>query len=298
MGVNDEDTSLSPLPISYRRSQIGMAVVGTLSMVFSSCLFVHITYRLVTLWWTERESKRREEAAGVDLSLGLSERHYLQTKAGGSSRPSPNQNAAGVSGDTSAPVFKKRKAPNPLLILIYNLIFADVGFSAAYMANFVWLGNDAIIVGSATCNVQGWLVSFGCLISSAFLVTLATYTYFIVIKGWRASSKLTVIHSVIIWALSILVTCLGVMFTRGEHYFVRQQFWVRFPASFSEMHNPPLDSLLIRYIVLDRWSKRWLAPFRLHLGIFLHICDVRGLHLHVLVASSKTAVFKIHAPRF
>jgi hypothetical protein len=231
MGVNDESGSLSPLPAEYRRGQMAMSITGMISLVSSFCLFVHITYRLMALGLSERQAKVHDQETGVDLSLGLSESHYVQTKTGRSSRRSPSQTTIDTSGGNVALSASNPKTPNPLLILIYNFILADVGFSATYTANFIWLTEDAIVVGSPTCNFQGWMVSFGCLISSGFLVTLATYTYFIVIRGWRVTSRLAVLHSIVLWVVSAFVTCLGFMFPRKVHYFDRQQFWVRLSST-------------------------------------------------------------------
>ncbi|KAH8879767.1 hypothetical protein GQ53DRAFT_755650 [Thozetella sp. PMI_491] len=227
MALDDGTGSISPLPAEFRRGQMAMAVVGTISLISSAALFLHITYRLLALLWSEKPSNRGGDSMGIDLSLGLSQANYMQTKAGGNSGPQlpgqPTQEAG--YGNLAASGGTRRRTANPLLILIYNLILADVGFSATYVGNIVYLREDAIIVGSATCKAQGWLVTFGCLISSAFLVTLAFYTYLIVIRGWQPSLRFTIANSVLIWVVSIVVTCLGPIFSGVENYFVRQQSW-------------------------------------------------------------------------
>lgn len=208
-----------------------MAVAGMISLFSSSALFLHISYRLLVLMWSRKASSQGSQA-GMDLSLGLSESHYLQTKKGmRNHQQSSSDNQESRNHGNRIAHATNQRSPNPLLILIYNLILGDAGFSGAYVANIIWLRQDAIVVGSVTCNAQGWLVSFGCTISSAFLLTLATYTYLIVIRGWRPSLTFTVLLSGFIWAASIILICLGPIFSGEEHYFSRQQFWVCTPHS-------------------------------------------------------------------
>ncbi|KAH8678541.1 hypothetical protein BX600DRAFT_452182 [Xylariales sp. PMI_506] len=225
MMLDASSASVSPLPASYRHGTTAMAIVGTLSITSSATLFLHITYKLSVLLWSRKALSRPGKPAGVDLSLGLSEIHYVQTKTGNLINGQTDHVNQSDNSETVVTVSNNQRSPNPLLILIYNLILADVGFSSAYMANFVWLGSDSISVGSPTCNAQGWLVSFGCIISTGFLFSLAIYTYLIVIRGWRPSLKLTIIQCILIWTMAVFVTCLGPIFSREEYYFSRQQFW-------------------------------------------------------------------------
>ncbi|KAH7028100.1 uncharacterized protein B0I36DRAFT_385986 [Microdochium trichocladiopsis] len=230
-----ETGSISPLPRAFRMGQLAVVVVGTISLVTSSLLFLHITYKLISLELRNRQAQQPHDApVEMDLALGLSEDHYKHFKA--ITEPTPTasqgrQNADAIAnpdaGDKKPGRVKKRKykAPNPLLILIYNLILADISLSATYAANMIWLKEDTINIDWPTCRAQGWLVSFGCVISSAFLLTLAIYTHRIVIMGKRPSSKSTIIVCVAIWAASIVLTCIGPIASGKEHYYARQQCW-------------------------------------------------------------------------
>jgi len=232
-----ETGSISPLPASYRTGQLALAIVGIISLVSSTLLFLHITYKLIRLELRNRRARQKAAPQGVDLTLGLSEEHYTKTKT--TAKPistalpavqSPEATTEQHQEDSEAgqPRRKRRqhRAANPLLVLIYNLILADISLSGTYAANIVWLKEDAVIIDSVTCRAQGWLVSFGCVISSAFLLVLSVYTYAIVIKGRRPSSRSTVAVCVTVWVVSIILACAGPIVSGKEHFFARQQFWV------------------------------------------------------------------------
>jgi hypothetical protein len=53
---------------------------------------------------------------------------------------------------------RKSKAPNQFVILIYNLVLADIQQAVAFLLNVEWLAGNAIVVGSRTCWAQAWWV--------------------------------------------------------------------------------------------------------------------------------------------
>ncbi|ORY68507.1 uncharacterized protein BCR38DRAFT_521558 [Pseudomassariella vexata] len=234
--------SISPLPAEYRRGQTAMAVIGLLSLVTTSALWFHITCRLCR--WKMKDTKLTHSAAqardnptGVDLSLGLAENHYRQAKGSHPLSPEAAEaSAAEASRDQNecATLRPRPKGANPLLILIYNLIFADITLAAAYTANVVWLRGDALVVGSPTCKAQGWMVGFGCLTTSGFLATIAMYTYLAIVRGYQPSSRIIIGNIVLLWIFAIIVASLGPLITQSEDYFARQTLW----CWISDTHAP------------------------------------------------------------
>lgn len=222
----DDSSTISPLPGAYYHGQLAIAAVGMLSLVSTSLLWLHITYRLVQ--WKRRasrwDSRRHAEATapqGIDLSVGLSQSHYRQAKG------AALMSTAARVDSTAAGRGARPRPPNPLLILIYNLIFADVLLSASSISSVVWLRRDAIEVGSPACAAQGWLMNFGCLTTSAFLATIAAYTYAITVRGHKPSSWFVQVNVACIWALSVVASCLGPLVTRGHGgFYGRHTLWV------------------------------------------------------------------------
>jgi hypothetical protein len=51
---------------------------------------------------------------------------------------------------------RKGKAPNQFVVLIYNLVLADIQQSVGFLLNLEWLAGNAITVGTKTCWAQAW----------------------------------------------------------------------------------------------------------------------------------------------
>lgn len=216
-----------------------MAVCGLLSTASTSLLWLHMTFRLLRWkledWkkWRKRTcpSQRGEE---VDLSLGLPETAYRQAKRL-PPPPSPEQGprhshtaSLATNGGRSLNATLSN-GPSPILILIYNLILADVFLSAAYLENVVWLQKDAIIVGSSYCHAQGWLISLGCLASTLFLGSMALHTYLAMMHGYQPENYHVMLNIVVVWAAALVLASLA-PFTGmgiGMDFFGRNNLWVR-----------------------------------------------------------------------
>lgn len=56
---------------------------------------------------------------------------------------------------------KTHHAYNQFVILIMNLLLADIQQSLAFLLNVQWVANNRIDVKSPTCMAQGWFVSTG-----------------------------------------------------------------------------------------------------------------------------------------
>lgn len=247
--------SVSPLPAEVRRSLIALVVIGSTSFVSTSLLFAHMTYTL--LRWKIRDIRiQREElkeaekpapAQEVDLHLGLAEDHYYQTKRrtpGDSNETSysshPEAERSEIALDTrtdqgpgqDAISCRREKPPNPLLLLIYNLLLADITLSAAYIHDGIWLSMDGIIVPSPTCSSQGWIISLGCLTTSGFLLIISIFSYLGIIRGYKATSRDVMIACSTLWLLSVLFASFGSMFFHDQSYYGRETNWV----SFSHLH--------------------------------------------------------------
>ncbi|KAJ4386573.1 hypothetical protein N0V93_009471 [Gnomoniopsis smithogilvyi] len=241
--------SISPLPPDVRKSLIAMTSVGLTSLVMAGLLFCHITYKLVS--WKIRDIKNQKgqlEQRGqsntkrnsIDLNMGLAEDHYYQAKGHKPSdsretvfpsaqRESSSQETAKNPRTDAGPQFSlsihREKPPNPLLLLIYNLLLSDIVLSASYASDAVWLRMDGIIAPSLTCTVQGWIVSCGCLTTSGFLFAIAIFSYLGIIRGYKATSRDVLIACSIVWILSLFLSSLGPMYFRDDTYYGRETTW-------------------------------------------------------------------------
>ncbi|KIW13223.1 hypothetical protein PV08_08410 [Exophiala spinifera] len=83
-----------------------------------------------------------------------------------------------------------RDGANQFLILIYNLVLADIQQAMAFSLTSSYLAENKIEVeNNTTCWANGWFVSTGDLASGVFIFAIALHTFFAVVKGRRPSSR-------------------------------------------------------------------------------------------------------------
>ena len=213
-----ESDSLSPLPTFLYRGLTGVTVIASISLFSTATLFLHLTYKLIRLEIKERRKVRRAAAVPpVDLSLGLSERHFAAMGHRPTREPTP----------TRQPIKAK---PNQFVILIYNLLLADMHQAMAFFLNAAWISKNEISVGTGPCWVQGWYVSTGDLASSCFIMAIAIHTYLTVIRQYKPPQWAINTAVVGIWIFVYVMSMLGIALTRNGKaaggWFVRAAAWV------------------------------------------------------------------------
>ncbi|KAK6083296.1 integral membrane protein [Seiridium cupressi] len=180
-GLPAESTTLAPLPGDLRDGLIAVTILAFLSFVSTALLVFYITYRLIKWELVARQaphqrieelSNRQADSDGSnDLSLGLEERHYHYLKTNPGSPPASEPPTPRLEKG-SPPVEKKDTRWNPVLMLIYNLLCANLIEAMAFLLTVVWLKDDGIFVPTAICWAQGWFMQVGKLVCSGMLVLI------------------------------------------------------------------------------------------------------------------------------
>ncbi|KAK3985121.1 hypothetical protein QBC44DRAFT_164064 [Cladorrhinum sp. PSN332] len=219
--LREESDNLIPLPAAHRQGLTGVAVLAGLSFASSLVVLLYLTVKLIR-WHVKcwRENRRISQAGPggslVDLSLGLAERHII-----------PEQHD-GVKQRPAAPPRKKRY-PNQFLVLIYNLLLADIHQSGAFLLNAVWVARDGITVRTPACWAQGWLVSTGDLSSSLFITAIAVHTYLSVVRNYTPPQRIVYGTIVGLWFFNYFMALLGLGMTRNGKedggFYVRAAAW-------------------------------------------------------------------------
>ncbi|KAK4155026.1 G protein-coupled glucose receptor regulating Gpa2-domain-containing protein [Chaetomidium leptoderma] len=216
MTDTEANGDLSPLPTGHRQGLAGIAVLAGLSFVSCTAVLLYLTVKLgrwhLKTWNQSRKGPDEPPSSPVDLSLGLPERHYM-----------------GEDPRLRCPPARKKAQPNQFLILIYNLLLADMHQAAAFLLNAVWVGRDGIQVRTPTCWVQGWLVQTGDLASSLFITAIAVHTYLAVVRKYTPPQSAIYITVVFLWALNYLMMILGIVITENGKeeggFFARAAAW-------------------------------------------------------------------------
>ncbi|KAH7027236.1 G protein-coupled glucose receptor regulating Gpa2-domain-containing protein [Microdochium trichocladiopsis] len=208
----DSDTLVGLSP-SHRSGLTAVAFFGTLSFVTSTVLFLFLTVKLIRWRFAPHpssgpslEQRRAEEDAKNtnDISLGLTAKNFATKPTQSNPPPAPS---------TRGPY--RRKAPNQFLILVYNLLLADMHQATAFMLNITWLNRNEIAVGTDACWAQGFFVSNGDLAASCFITAIAFHTYFSVVRGYRPPHRVLYAMIGFLWVFVYLMGGLGVAITNN-----------------------------------------------------------------------------------
>ena len=119
------------------------------------------------------------------------------------------------------------------MILIFNLILADVQQSIAFMLNVQWLRDDAVTVGTSSCWAQGWFVSTGDLSSGLFTLAIAVHSYADIVHDYRLSHRpfLAAIGS--LWIFNYAMAIIGIALHPADIY-VRAGAWCWVNTQYSD----------------------------------------------------------------
>ncbi|WPH01708.1 Hypothetical protein R9X50_00456000 [Acrodontium crateriforme] len=130
---------------------------------------------------------------------------------------------------------------NQYVVLVLNLLLADLQQSLGFMLSFHWVKRNAILAPSHACFSQGWLIHSGDVSSGFFVFAIALHTFYTAVVGKRIGSKAFAVAIVCVWAAAYFLTGLGVGI-HGNQYFVRAGAWCWVSSAFEP------DRLGLHYI--------------------------------------------------
>nr|CEG04782.1 unnamed protein product [Fusarium clavum] len=215
-----EARTLDPLGDDLRHGLTAVAVLAFISFFSASILFFYLVYKLTTwsLFIKSQSDGQFHQQSGsiqraIDVTLGID----------------------GIFSDSNGEAGKKAdgdagpRQPNQFLVLIINLLLADMHQGVAFLLNAAWLRYDAILVDTATCYTQGLFVSLGDLASSMFITAIAIHTYMAVVKGIQTPQKVLYGVIVAIWIFVYAISFIPIATTRNGAefggFFVRAGSW-------------------------------------------------------------------------
>ncbi|KAK2603088.1 hypothetical protein N8I77_009571 [Diaporthe amygdali] len=244
---------LSPLDDNLRA---GLAVIGALavvSLILCTSLFSFITYRVIqgrlsapsrprcsrSRLFTRRPVPPEPRSQQQQLCRHTSNNTINAAAKSPLSPLSPASDpwqrgqlldTADEAAVGTVPNIRRRyQGYNPLLVLIYMLLIADIIQSTSFIPNLVWVNHDAITVRSESCWAQGWLRSQGDVASAIFAAAVSINTYLLVVHRYTMPSKALRLIVASVWSFSFIIVAAGVWASnngRGHGgYFVRVDTW-------------------------------------------------------------------------
>lgn len=221
-----ESRTLDPLGRDLRSGLTAVTVLAFASFFASTTLFVYLVYKLTTWYLFVRGQPAADSQEGplqktTDFTLGID--GVFSDNNGG-----PQEAASGL--DRGLDRVKASKHPNQFLVLITNLLLADMHQGIAFLLNTEWLRKDAIVVGTPTCFAQGLFVSFGDLASSMFITAIAIHTYLSVVSRRRTPQVRLYVAIAAIWIFIYAMSFIPIAATSNGAefggFFVRAGSWV------------------------------------------------------------------------
>lgn len=114
---------------------------------------------------------------------------------------------------------------NQYIVLIYNLVLADLQQSLAFLICLKWIADDKISADTAGCFLQGLWLQIGDPASGLFVLAIAIHTFLLVALGIKLSHRVFVAAVVSIWVF-IAVLVIIPLAVHGRYVLIPSGAWV------------------------------------------------------------------------
>ena len=118
----------------------------------------------------------------------------------------------------------KERHINQFVILIWNLLLADIQQSMSFLLNAKWLVENQINVESSACWAQAWFVSTGDLASGVWSFAIGAHTFAVVIFDYRLSNIKFLVTVFMLWSFVYVMALIGIAMHPSDYY-VRASAW-------------------------------------------------------------------------
>ncbi|KAK0754854.1 G protein-coupled glucose receptor regulating Gpa2-domain-containing protein, partial [Schizothecium vesticola] len=208
----DAINTLSPLPPVLRNGLAPVATFGFVSFISSLWLFFYLSYKFV-VWNNVSTLADKAPTSPEPSSPTATDQNGFLVPAAYFCAPKEEKKQ----GPRKRSFLERLRddPPNQFLMLIYNLLLADIQQAMAFLLNIAWLAKDSLDVDDPTCWAQGWFISTGDLASSVFISFIAVHTYLGVVKGYRLPTWIFYTAIGCCWVFTYGTAILGVIITNN-----------------------------------------------------------------------------------
>ncbi|PIG80848.1 integral membrane protein [Aspergillus arachidicola] len=113
---------------------------------------------------------------------------------------------------------------NQYIVLIYNLVLADLQQSLAFLICLKWITENKIEASSAACFLQGFWLQIGDPGSGLFVLAIAVHTFLLVALGHKLSHRAFVCGVVGVW-LFVAILVIIPLASHGRFVFIPSGAW-------------------------------------------------------------------------
>lgn len=126
---------------------------------------------------------------------------------------------------------------NQYIILIYNLVIADIQQSLGFLICAKWYAENKVEARTAACFLQGLWLQVGDPASGIFVLAIAFHTFYLVALGKKLSYRAFVIIVIGLWAFVAVLVIIPIA-SHGGDVFVPAGAWVSLVFLFSCCLSP------------------------------------------------------------
>ncbi|KAL3475215.1 G protein-coupled glucose receptor regulating Gpa2-domain-containing protein [Aspergillus californicus] len=113
---------------------------------------------------------------------------------------------------------------NQYIILIYNLVIADIQQSLAFLICAKWVKENKVEADTAACFLQGFWLQIGDPASGIFVLAIAFHTFYLVALGRKLSYKVFVSIVIGLWVFVAILVIIPIA-SHGSQVFVPSGAW-------------------------------------------------------------------------
>ncbi|KAF1841749.1 integral membrane protein-like protein [Cucurbitaria berberidis CBS 394.84] len=118
----------------------------------------------------------------------------------------------------------KSKRSNQFVVLIFNLLWADIQQALAFLLNVEWLRLGSVVEENPVCFAQGWLVSTGDIGSGIWCFAIALHTFASVILDFRLKPRYFYLTIIMLWVFILGISSIGIAL-HADKLYVRSGIW-------------------------------------------------------------------------
>lgn len=122
--------------------------------------------------------------------------------------------------------YKRPLAENQYVLLIYNLLLADVQQAAAFTIAYHWAKERVVIHPSAACVLQGWWIQVADPGSGLWVLAIAVHTTAVVMTGRQLAYRSFVFCIIGLWMFIILLGLIPVGLHGPNTFVISESGWV------------------------------------------------------------------------
>ncbi|KAJ0426185.1 G protein-coupled glucose receptor regulating Gpa2-domain-containing protein [Aspergillus carlsbadensis] len=121
--------------------------------------------------------------------------------------------------------YKRPLLHNQYVVLIFNLLLADIQQATAFLMCLHWVSKGAVYYPSAACVLQGWWIQIADPGSGLFVIAIAMHTGAVVLRGRQLPYGAFVFCVVALWAFIIALGIIPVALYRSETFVISEAGW-------------------------------------------------------------------------